>query len=56
VCVAQIASLIVCLCPIIALPWSRGLAAASLALLAASFAIDIAWLVRHRQLSLETAT
>ena len=56
VCVAQIASLIVCLCPIITLPWSRGLAAASLALLAASFAIDIAWLVRHRQLSLETAT
>ena len=56
VCVVQIASLIVCLCPVIALPWSRALAAASLALLAASFAIDIAWLVRHRQLSLKTAT
>ena len=54
VCVVQITSLIVCLGPIIALPWSRALAAASLALLAVSFAIDIAWLLRHRQPPLET--
>src|SRR5688572_32674371 len=51
-----ITSLIVCLGPIIALPWSRALAAASLALLAASFAIDIAWLLRHRDIPPETAT
>ena len=53
VCVAQITSLIVCLGPIIALPWSRAIAAASLAALAASFAIDIAWLIRHRASPLE---
>jgi len=56
VCVVQITSLIVCLGPIVTLPWSRALAAASLALLAASFTTDIAWLLRHRQLPLETAT
>jgi len=56
VCVVQITSLIVCLGPVIALPWSRALAAASLALLAASFAIDIAWLLRHRDIPPETAT
>lgn len=56
VCVVQITSLIVCLGPIITLPWSRALAAASLALLAASFAIDIAWLLRHRDIPSETAT
>jgi phosphatidylglycerophosphate synthase len=56
VCVVQITSLIVCLGPIIALPWSRALAAASLALLAASFAIDIAWLLRHRDVPPETPT
>jgi phosphatidylglycerophosphate synthase len=56
VCVVQITSLIVCLGPIIALPWSRALAAVSLALLAASFAIDIAWLLRHRDIPPETAT
>ena len=56
VCVVQITSLIVCLGPIIALPWSRALAAASLALLAASFAIDTAWLLRHRDIPPETAT
>ena len=54
VCVLQITSLIVCLAPVIAPSWSRALAAASLALLAASFAIDIAWLLRHRHASQET--
>lgn len=56
VCVVQITSLVVCLGPIIALPWSQALAAASLALLAASFAIDVAWLMRHRHLPTETAS
>jgi hypothetical protein len=56
VCVVQIASLIACLSPFIALPWSQAFAAASLALLAASFAIDIAWLRRHRQHPMETPT
>ncbi|OUM03619.1 hypothetical protein A8M77_05210 [Variovorax sp. JS1663] len=53
VCVVQISALIVCLVPVIALPWSQALAAASLALLAASFAIDTAWLMRRRHLPLE---
>ena len=56
VCVAQITALIVCLGPVVALPWSRALAAASLALLAASFAIDTAWLMRRRHLPLETSS
>jgi phosphatidylglycerophosphate synthase len=56
VCVAQITSLLVCLGPIISLPWSRAIAAASLAALTASFAIDIAWLFRHRASSPEPAS
>ncbi|VTU39345.1 CDP-diacylglycerol--glycerol-3-phosphate 3-phosphatidyltransferase [Variovorax sp. PBS-H4] len=56
VCVVQITSLIVCLGPVVAPPWSNALAAASLVLLAASFAIDIAWLLRHRDIPPETAT
>lgn len=48
VCVAQITSLIVCLGPIIAVPWSHAIAAASLAALAASFAADLGWLARQR--------
>jgi phosphatidylglycerophosphate synthase len=56
VCVAQITSLLVCLGPIIALPWSRAIAAASLAALTASFAIDIAWLFRRRAFPLEPAS
>jgi phosphatidylglycerophosphate synthase len=56
VCVAQITSLLVCLGPIISLPWSRAIAAASLAALTASFAIDIAWLIRHRASPLEPAS
>lgn len=48
VCVAQITSLIVCLGPIVELPWSHAIAAASLAVLTASFAADLAWLTRQR--------
>lgn len=56
VCVAQITCLLVCLGPIIAAPWSRAIAAASLAALTASFAIDIAWLFRRRTSLLEPAS
>ena len=56
VCVAQISCLLVCLCPLIPLPWSRALAAISLAALAASFAVDIAWLIRRRAFPLEPAS
>ena len=48
VCVAQITALIVCLGPIVAVAWSRAIAAASLLLLSASFAADIVWLARRR--------
>lgn len=48
VCVAQITSLIVCLGPIIPVPWSNAIAAASLAALTASFAADLRWLARQR--------
>ena len=48
VCVAQITSLLVCLGPVTSMSWSRAIAAASLAMLAASFVIDVAWLSRHR--------
>lgn len=47
VCVVQIVALIVCLGPIVPPDWSAALAAASLALLAWSFAVDIAWLARR---------
>ncbi|MDM0111209.1 CDP-alcohol phosphatidyltransferase family protein [Variovorax sp. J22R133] len=50
VCVAQITCLIVCLGPIIDTAWSEALAAVSLSVLTASFAIDVAWLRRHRHL------
>ena len=56
VCVVQITALIVCLGPIIPPPFSQALAAASLALLAASFAIDIAWLQRRRHLPSEASS
>jgi hypothetical protein len=46
--VAQITTRIVCLEPII-VAWSQALAAASLATLGWSFAIDVAWLIRHRR-------
>jgi hypothetical protein len=56
VCVISITSLIVCLGPIISHSWSSGLAAASLLLLAASFTADVLWLVRRRNLPMETAS
>jgi phosphatidylglycerophosphate synthase len=49
VCVVQITSLIVCLGPIVPRPWAAAIAAASLALLAGSFAADIVLLARERQ-------
>lgn len=55
VCVALVTALIVCLGPIIALPWSQTIAAASLAMLAWSFAIDTVWLMRHRHSIPESA-
>ena len=48
-CVVQITALIVCLCPVVPVEWSEAIAAASLAMLSASFALDIVWLARHRQ-------
>ncbi|MDM0104505.1 CDP-alcohol phosphatidyltransferase family protein [Variovorax sp. J22R24] len=55
VCVTQITSLIVCLAPIIPVASSQFIAAASLVVLTASFAMDIAWLARRRRLPLEVA-
>ncbi|VTU34053.1 CDP-alcohol phosphatidyltransferase family protein [Variovorax sp. PBL-E5] len=49
ICVVQITSLIVCLAPIVPRPWTTLIAAASLALLAASFGADIMLLARRRQ-------
>jgi phosphatidylglycerophosphate synthase len=54
VCVAQIASLIVCLVPIVTRPWSDAMAAAGLAALAASFGTDLAWLARQRRRATST--
>ncbi|HEY8521366.1 MAG TPA: CDP-alcohol phosphatidyltransferase family protein [Gammaproteobacteria bacterium] len=48
VCVVQIATLILCLVPLSAQPWSAYLAFAGLAALTASFAADVAWLARRR--------
>jgi len=55
VCVAQIASLIVCLLPPVPPPASAALAAAGLALLVHSFAVDVLWLARARHQPQETA-
>ncbi|MBO9515222.1 MAG: CDP-alcohol phosphatidyltransferase family protein [Variovorax sp.] len=49
VCVLQITALIVCLGPVVSPAWSARIAAASLAALGASFALDIAWLARRRR-------
>ncbi len=54
VCVVQITSLIVCLAPIVPPALATALAAASLALLSLSFAIDILTLARTRRPRLET--
>jgi phosphatidylglycerophosphate synthase len=47
VCVVQIASLIGALAPLVAQPWSVGLALAGLVTLVWSFGVDVAWLARH---------
>lgn len=49
VCVLQIALLIVCLGPVIARPVSQAIAAAGLAMLSASFLVDLAWLYHRRR-------
>ncbi len=54
VCVVQITTLIVCLGPIVPPPLAAGLAAASLALLTLSFAIDVRTLARQRLTPTET--
>jgi len=54
VCVVQVTSLIVCLAPVVPPALATVLAAASLALLSLSFAIDIRTLARVRRPSLET--
>ena len=51
VCVLQIAALIVCLAPVVPPPLSAALAAASIAVLAWSFALDTVWLLRRRPAS-----
>lgn len=56
VCVIGITCLIVCLGPIISRAWSQAIAAASLALLMCSFTADVLWLVRRRNLPMETAS
>jgi phosphatidylglycerophosphate synthase len=54
VCVVQITTLIVCLGPVVPPALASALAAASMALLAASFAIDVRRLARARSPGLET--
>jgi phosphatidylglycerophosphate synthase len=53
VCVVQITTLIVCLAPIVSPALATLLAAASLALLAGSFAVDVHFLARTRRPCLE---
>jgi hypothetical protein len=48
--VVQIVALIVALVPIITPPLSTAISAVGLAILAWSFALDVAWLARHRHL------
>lgn len=54
VCVVQITLLIVCLGPVIARSVSQAIAAAGLAMLSASFAVDLWWLYRRRTRELPT--
>lgn len=56
VCVAQITTLIVCLGPIVPHALSSALAAASLLVLAWSFAVDVRTLAKTRALLLESST
>lgn len=53
VCVAQITLLIVCLGPVIARPASQAIAAVGLAMLGASFFVDLLWLYRRRSTELQ---
>lgn len=48
VCVVQIVALIVALAPIVTPPLSTAISAVGLAILAWSFALDVAWLARRR--------
>jgi phosphatidylglycerophosphate synthase len=48
VCVALITALIVCLAPIVPVALATGIAAAGVAAVTASFAIDLGWLARRR--------
>jgi phosphatidylglycerophosphate synthase len=48
ICVIQIAALIALLAPVVQPPLSQGIAGLACLLLALSFAIDIAWLVRRK--------
>jgi len=54
VCVVQITLLIVCLGPVISRPASQAIAALGLAMLSASFAVDLWWLHRRRTRELPT--
>jgi phosphatidylglycerophosphate synthase len=47
VCVVQIVTLLVCLAPFVARPWSSGVGALGLAVLTWSFAVDVRWLARR---------
>jgi phosphatidylglycerophosphate synthase len=47
-CVVQIVGLIVVIAPVLAPPWTTAIAAATLVVLTASFAADVAWLWRRR--------
>lgn len=55
VCVVQITALIVCLGPIVPAPLATAIAALSLLLLTASFAVDVRYLARQHRASPETA-
>jgi phosphatidylglycerophosphate synthase len=48
VCVVQVVSLLVCLAPFVPPPLSDLVALAGLVTLAASFAVDVAWLTKHK--------
>uniref|UniRef100_UPI003F48CEE6 CDP-alcohol phosphatidyltransferase family protein n=1 Tax=Variovorax sp. LT1R16 TaxID=3443728 RepID=UPI003F48CEE6 len=56
VCVAQIATLIVCLGPVVEASWASLVAGAGLLALIGSFAVDVHWLVRHRAHAMEVGT
>lgn len=49
-CVVQIATLIAAIAPVVPQPWSAIVAGAGLVLLTWSFAVDVQWLARHRDL------